>query len=952
MPPKKRRRPRKFPSDDESSENEISPYFSPAETTPSRSAKRRANDRLRTTPNEAKDTKSPYFEMNELNLSEESSSDEELPPKETTPRQITRSPTKRPETKIAKKEEQRSELKAKASPSKKRRGRPRKNDASSRTNPKESAEESRTERRQAGIEEKEQQPSEPDAKAKKKERGRPRTSTKTKAEASPEKSSPMVSQRSRSGRGKERRGPVIPKKAASSKEQRVVDTSSESEMEWEEVDGDVVAERAAAEPAETIEITLAGSKAKSEGKSDMEKAFEKFHRDLQENKHKVELLCLVAALRHRNHLCNDELLQAVCWSLLPPKYTELDPKSISVALIKELVSWFKLNVSLISSEVDFSNGHIENMVKQLNERCLSCQIYVVMVFLALLRAMGLTCRLVSSLQPVSFKWSPPKGKKKKEDSVQPALTFSINQKQARTKQKSRMSSGTKKTSSREKNNRKGMQKTNSSRAKKWKEKGKGKSKLNHDDDDDDFLDDDYLPTVQSSGSSDSSSEEEGDKEEEIEEEEIEEEAIEEEVIEEETVEKKSRDNLKKDQRPISSKGRRASRQSVDTSPNVQAKRRQKSTTKKGEKPIDDWIEVYLDAEKRWICISPFDCIDDVELIEERATQPISYVLGADNGGAVKDLTLRYASDWMSGAKKRRVNEEWWQESLRLFVTTDRKGDEEEDKQLQAWLEKQPFPTTVAGFKNHPLYALERHLLKFEALYPEDAPVLGYIRKEAIYPRDCVKVLHSRETWLKEAKAVKAGETPYKMVKKHPKKNESEHLKNQLRLELYGDWQIEDYVAPPAKDGKVPRNAFGNVELYKPSMLPAGTVHMTLPNIQKVARKLGIDCAAAMMGWDFLGGFNVPVFDGIVVCSEFEQVLIEAWEQQREEMEKQIAVKREKVVYERWKKLIKTLLIRERLRTKYQEFAEPTEKEEAGRIREWGQIAGVKEHSIGTLELSN
>ena len=38
------------------------------------------------------------------------------------------------------------------------------------------------------------------------------------------------------------------------------------------------------------------------------------------------------------------------------------------------------------------------MVKQLNERCLSCQIYVVMVFLALLRAMGLTCRLVSSLQ--------------------------------------------------------------------------------------------------------------------------------------------------------------------------------------------------------------------------------------------------------------------------------------------------------------------------------------------------------------------------------------------------------------------------------------------------------------------------------------------------------------------------------------------------------------------------
>ena len=35
------------------------------------------------------------------------------------------------------------------------------------------------------------------------------------------------------------------------------------------------------------------------------------------------------------------------------------------------------------------------------------------------------------------------------------------------------------------------------------------------------------------------------------------------------------------------------------------------------------------------------------------------------------------------------------------------------------------------------YALARHLLKFEAIYPTSALVLGYVRNEPIYSRECV-----------------------------------------------------------------------------------------------------------------------------------------------------------------------------------------------------------------------
>jgi len=58
--------------------------------------------------------------------------------------------------------------------------------------------------------------------------------------------------------------------------------------------------------------------------------------------------------------------------------------------------------------------------------------------------------------------------------------------------------------------------------------------------------------------------------------------------------------------------------------------------------------------------------------------------------------------------------------------------------------------------------------KFQGLYPPDAPTLGFIRGEAIYSRDCVHVLHSRDIWLKSARVVKLGEQPYKVVKARPK----------------------------------------------------------------------------------------------------------------------------------------------------------------------------------------
>lgn len=74
------------------------------------------------------------------------------------------------------------------------------------------------------------------------------------------------------------------------------------------------------------------------------------------------------------------------------------------------------------------------------------------------------------------------------------------------------------------------------------------------------------------------------------------------------------------------------------------------------------------------------------------------------------------------------------------------------------------PVSVSEFKDHPLYVLKRHLLKYQEIYPQDAEPVGHLRNEPIYSRDNQVTLHSRQTWLKYARKVKPYENPYKIVK--------------------------------------------------------------------------------------------------------------------------------------------------------------------------------------------
>uniref|UniRef100_A0AAG5CUT7 Rad4 beta-hairpin domain-containing protein n=1 Tax=Anopheles atroparvus TaxID=41427 RepID=A0AAG5CUT7_ANOAO len=334
--------------------------------------------------------------------------------------------------------------------------------------------------------------------------------------------------------------------------------------------------------------------------------------------------------------------------------------------------------------------------------------------------------------------------------------------------------------------------------------------------------------------------------------------------------------------------------------------------------VDYWVEVFCEHEDKWITIDVLNgSVYKLEDIVKQATQPIVYVMAWNNDGSVKDVSPRYISRFGSKKSKLRVEDEWLEQALRPYRGKRTKRDIIEDIKFDRLLNKRPFPEQISEYKNHPRYAIERYLLRNEAIYPPDAPILGHIREEPIYLRDCVHTLHSRESWLRQAKTVRMHEQPYKVVKAKAKYDRitGTSITGQT-VELFGSWQVHDYEPPVAKDGLVPRSAYGNVDLFQPCMLPKGTVHLQLPGLNRICRRLRVDCAQAITGFEYRNGGCQAVYDGYVVCEEFRDQVLDEWYQEQVELDRKDDERRRKRIYGNWKRLIMGLCIRKKLKDRY------------------------------------
>ncbi|KAJ5720895.1 uncharacterized protein N7483_008829 [Penicillium malachiteum] len=301
-----------------------------------------------------------------------------------------------------------------------------------------------------------------------------------------------------------------------------------------------------------------------------------------------------------------------------------------------------------------------------------------------------------------------------------------------------------------------------------------------------------------------------------------------------------------------------------------------------------WVEVFNEGTKDWEPVKPFGkpvnrYVEWAKFPEPNSLEPpannlhnsMNYVVAFEADGSARDVTRRYTKFFNAKTRKLRVEsvpkgEEWWKRVMGRFE------------------KKETFRTRY--FKDHPFFALKRHLRRNEVIYPEH--VTGRVStgkgktSEAVYRRANVHIVRSAAKWYRLGRELKEGEQPMKHVTTARPKNDfaSDEDEDDRGSALYAESQTKIYVPPPVVDGRVPKNIFRNIDIYVPSMVPQGGVHIKSPDASKAARILGVDFSDAVTGFNFKGRRGTAVITGIVIAAEYEEALNEVMESMNDERE--------------------------------------------------------------------
>ena len=351
-----------------------------------------------------------------------------------------------------------------------------------------------------------------------------------------------------------------------------------------------------------------------------------------------------------------------------------------------------------------------------------------------------------------------------------------------------------------------------------------------------------------------------------------------------------------------------------------------------------WIEAFDEAQQKWIAVDPLvtKTVGKPSRLEPPASDlenHLTYVVAFEDDGSARDVTQRYTKAFNAKTRKERIEvmpqgDKWWKRTMRLFRKQRYGRDQIEDTQLAAKLAQEGMPSNVQDFKDHPFYVLERHLRKHEVIHPKRevgkvgvGRVGGEKLLEPVYRRQNVQSLKSADKWYRQGRQIKAGEQPLKRItaRRPPeRKRREDDLEDtgdddDLGVGLYSVNQTVEYQPAPVIDGKIPKNAYGNLDVYTPSMIPPGASHINHPETRRIAKLLGIDYADVVTGFTFKGRHGTANVNGAVIptpCCEAVEAVIEVIESQRIEAE---AANRSQEALRGWKRFMSALRIQERVK---------------------------------------
>jgi xeroderma pigmentosum group C-complementing protein len=192
--------------------------------------------------------------------------------------------------------------------------------------------------------------------------------------------------------------------------------------------------------------------------------------------------------------------------------------------------------------------------------------------------------------------------------------------------------------------------------------------------------------------------------------------------------------------------------------------------------------------------------------------------------------------------------------------------------------------------------------------------------ESVFRRRDVHVCRTADVWYRRGRDVRGGEQPLKRVVSRKRdhdadRDEDDDEEAKEGMALYAEFQTRLYEPPPATD-KIPRNAFGNLDVYVPSMIPAGAVHVRHPLAGPAARVLGIEYADAVTGFEFRGRHGTAVVDGVVVGADMTRAMVEVVKGLESQAADEADEARRKVILGLWRRWLTALRVRDRVHRQY------------------------------------
>ncbi|KAK3400012.1 Rad4 transglutaminase-like domain-containing protein [Sordaria brevicollis] len=400
-----------------------------------------------------------------------------------------------------------------------------------------------------------------------------------------------------------------------------------------------------------------------------------------------------------------------------------------------------------------------------------------------------------------------------------------------------------------------------------------------------------------------------------------------------------------------------------------------------------WTEVLSPVTKKYLPVDPIvkSVIGtNRELVEsleprggkaDKAKQVMAYVVGYSPDGTAKDVTVRYLKrQTLPGRTKgmripiekvpvynkhgkvaRYELHDWFQGVMKGYArggrskpaltdvdleedATDLKPAKPEKKEVKEGEE------TLQYYKQSKEFVLERHLKREEALLPNARPVKMFRNKggskkegtaaqdEPVYSRKDVVQVKSAETWHKQGRAPLPGEQPLKRVpyraattNRRREIAEAEQRTGQKVLQgLYSFDQTDWIIPPPIENGVIPKNEYGNIDLFAEHMCPQGAVHVPYRGAMRVCKRLEIDYAEAVVDFEFGHRMAVPVIQGVVIAEEHYDRVMEELAKDEAEKKRKEDEKRQKAALGMWRKFLMGMRIVERIKQDYGHVSDEVE----------------------------